>query len=90
MKRVVRVNHPFSIFLVIRDQWQVLQLVAWQLVQAEFDEDETVLPPEENPKADISLRGELAPHWGQITADRSIDTETSSSNLFWHLVHSNS
>lgn len=62
----------------------------WQPEQPLEGAEETVLPPEVNPKADISLRGELVPHLGQTMACKSTETRTNSSNLFSHRVHWNS
>ena len=71
-------------------QWQVEQWVEWQPEQLLEGADDTVFPPEEKPKADMSLRGESVPHLGQTMALRSTETRTNSSNLFSHLVHWNS
>jgi len=62
----------------------------WQVEQPPDELDETILPPEEKPKADMSFLGELAPHCGQTMSARFTEIRTNSSNLFWHLVHSNS
>jgi hypothetical protein len=67
-----------------------LQLVALQPVQSELPDDDTDLPPEEKPKADISLRGEFAPHWGQLISCISKLALTRSSNLFSHWLQANS
>jgi len=60
-------------------------------VEQALDElDDTLLPPDEKPKADMSFLGALAPHLGQTISARFTGVRTSSSNLFSHFVHWNS